>query len=94
MHCAASISFDLPLDEARAINVEGTREIIALRARGQAAGRLDRFVHVSTAYVAGITEGTFREDQLDAGQDVPQHVRADQVGGRARRHRRDRPRAR
>ena len=26
LHCAASISFDLPLDEARAINVEGTRE--------------------------------------------------------------------
>src|SRR4051812_6464730 len=25
LHCAASISFDMPLDEARAINVEGTR---------------------------------------------------------------------
>ena len=33
------------------------------------AGRLDRFIHVSTAYVAGITEGTFRERQLDAGQE-------------------------
>jgi thioester reductase-like protein len=66
MHCAASISFDLPLDEARQINVEGTREIIAL-AR-QVKG-LERFIHVSTAYVAGITEGTFHERQLDAGQD-------------------------
>src|SRR5262245_62947433 len=28
LHCAASISFDLPLDEAREINVEGTREVI------------------------------------------------------------------
>jgi nucleoside-diphosphate-sugar epimerase len=69
MHCAASISFDLPLDEARQINVEGTREMIAFAREVNAAGGLDRFVHVSTAYVAGITEGTFRESQLDAGQD-------------------------
>ena len=69
MHCAASISFDLALDEARQINVEGTREMIAFAREVNAAGGLDRFVHVSTAYVAGITEGTFRESQLDAGQD-------------------------
>ena len=69
MHCAASISFDLPLDEARAINVEGTREIIGFAREAKSCGRLDRFVHVSTAYVAGITKGTFRERQLDAGQE-------------------------
>jgi thioester reductase-like protein len=68
MHCAASISFDLPLDEARKINVEGTREIIGFAREAKSNGRLDRFVHVSTAYVAGITKGTFRERQLDAGQ--------------------------
>jgi thioester reductase-like protein len=69
MHCAASITFDLPLDEARQINVEGTREVIGFAREAKALGRLDRFVHVSTAYVAGITKGTFRERQLDAGQD-------------------------
>src|SRR6478752_9598064 len=69
MHCAASISFDLPLDEARTINVEGTREIIGFARQAKSCGRLDRFVHVSTAYVAGITKGTFRERQLDAGQE-------------------------
>jgi thioester reductase-like protein len=69
MHCAASISFDLPLAEARRINVEGTREIIGLARQAKNSGRLDRFIHVSTAYVAGITEGTFRERQLDAGQE-------------------------
>jgi nucleoside-diphosphate-sugar epimerase len=69
MHCAASISFDLPLEEARQINVEGTREVIGFAREAKALGRLDRFVHVSTAYVAGITKGTFRERQLDAGQD-------------------------
>jgi thioester reductase-like protein len=68
MHCAASISFDLPLDEARQINVEGTREIIGFAREAKSCGRLDRFIHVSTAYVAGITKGTFRERQLDAGQ--------------------------
>ena len=69
MHCAASISFDLPLDEARLINVEGTREVIGLAREAKSCGRLDRFIHVSTAYVAGITKGTFRERQLDAGQE-------------------------
>jgi thioester reductase-like protein len=69
MHCAASISFDLPLDEAREINVQGTREIIDLARQAKDAGGLDRFIHVSTAYVAGITQGTFGEDQLDAGQE-------------------------
>ena len=69
MHCAASISFDLPLDEARAINVEGTREVIGFARECKALGRLERFVHVSTAYVSGKYEGTFRERQLDAGQE-------------------------
>jgi nucleoside-diphosphate-sugar epimerase len=68
MHCAASISFDLPLDEARAINVEGTREVIGFAREAKALGRLERFVHVSTAYVAGDYDGTFRERQLVVGQ--------------------------
>jgi long-chain acyl-CoA synthetase len=69
MHCAASIAFDLPLDEARAINVEGTREVIGFARECKALGRLERFVHVSTAYVSGKYEGTFRERQLDAAQE-------------------------
>src|SRR3954464_8030219 len=69
MPCAASISFDLPLDEARHINVDGTREVIAFAREAKSAGRLDRFIHVSTAYVAGITTGTFHERQLDEGQE-------------------------
>ena len=65
VHCAASISFSLPLAEARAINVEGTREVLAL---ARAAPGLERLVHVSTAFVSGRWEGSFREDQLDEGQ--------------------------
>ena len=34
----------------------------------QARDGLERFLHVSTAYVSGRYEGTFRERQLDAGQ--------------------------
>ena len=68
LHCAASITFDLPLDQARAINVEGTREVIGFAREARALGRLRRFVHVSTAYVAGRHMGTFRERQLSAGQ--------------------------
>jgi thioester reductase-like protein len=68
LHCAASIAFDLPLDEARLINVEGTREVIGFARECRSLGRLDRFVHVSTAYVAGRHGGVFREDQLAAGQ--------------------------
>jgi nucleoside-diphosphate-sugar epimerase len=58
-HCAASIAFDLPLDEAREINVDGTRAILDLAREAGA-----RFVHVSTAYVAGTHSGTFTEDML------------------------------
>jgi thioester reductase-like protein len=69
LHCAASIAFDLPLEEARKINVEGTREVIGFARECKSLGRLERFVHVSTAYVCGKFEGTFRERQLDAGQE-------------------------
>jgi long-chain acyl-CoA synthetase len=63
VHCAASVSFGLDLEDARRINVGGTRH--ALRAAERAGAR---FVHVSTAYVAGRHQGHFDEDQLDCGQ--------------------------
>jgi thioester reductase-like protein len=68
VHCAASIAFDLPLDEARTINVEGTREVIGFAREARALGRFERLVHVSTAYVSGRHVGVFRERQLDVGQ--------------------------
>jgi len=68
LHCAASITFDLPLGEARAINVDGTARVLDFAVQAQAREGLERFLHVSTAYVSGRYEGTFRERQLDAGQ--------------------------
>ena len=53
IHCAASISFDLTLEDARRINTGGARRMLALSQELVARGRLRRHVHVSTAYVAG-----------------------------------------
>ena len=63
IHGAASVSFSLPLDEARRINVEGTRRILDL---AQAAGA--RVDYIGTAYVAGDRRGLAREGELDVGQ--------------------------
>lgn len=65
VHCAASISFTLPLAEARAINVEGTRRVLDL---ARELDRLERVVHVSTAYVAGRGAGRFMEGHLARDQ--------------------------
>ncbi len=61
LHCAADIRFDLPLDEARAVNVEGTRTLLEL---GRRCKRLERFAHISTTYISGrspeaLPEGPF-----------------------------------
>ena len=65
IHCAASVSFTLPIEEQRAINVEGTRRLIEA---AKSLPNLERFQHVSTAYVAGYTDGEFSADDLDRGQ--------------------------
>jgi thioester reductase-like protein len=65
MHCAASVSFDLPLDDSRRINVDGTRHVLELAER---CTRLERLSYISTAYVAGEPRRLFRENQLDVGQ--------------------------
>ena len=65
IHCAASVSFTLPLDEQREINVEGTRRVLELAAK---LPNLERVQHVSTAYVAGTHEGEFYASDLERGQ--------------------------
>jgi thioester reductase-like protein len=68
VHCAASVSFELGLEDSRAINVEGTRRVLEFAKRCHARGGLRRLSHVSTAYVAGEHGGCFSEDDLDVGQ--------------------------
>jgi thioester reductase-like protein len=65
IHCAASVSFSLGLDESRRVNVDGTRRMVELAER---CPQLERFSYVSTAYVAGAHQGAFGEDDLDVGQ--------------------------
>ncbi|HEY1358943.1 MAG TPA: SDR family oxidoreductase [Thermoleophilaceae bacterium] len=66
IHAAASVSFELPLDESRRINVEGTRNVIDFALR---CGRLERLAYISTAYVAGDHDEEFGEDDLEVGQE-------------------------
>ncbi|MDQ3676804.1 MAG: SDR family oxidoreductase [Actinomycetota bacterium] len=68
-HCAASITFDLPLEDARKTNVTGTHAVMELAAEAYARGSLERVVHVSTAYVAGERSGRVHESQGYVGQD-------------------------
>lgn len=68
VHSAASVSFTLPLVQARAINVAGTRHMLELADLAQRRGGLDCYGHISTAYVAGDHSGGFCESDLDVGQ--------------------------
>ena len=68
VHSAASVSFSLPLEQARAINVEGTRRLLEFAELCREEGGLRSLAYVSTAYVAGDHAGTFGEDELDVGQ--------------------------
>jgi len=68
VHGAASVSFDLELEPARAINVHGTRRMLEFAELCRREGGLRRFTYISTAYVAGTHRGAFGEDDLDVGQ--------------------------
>jgi thioester reductase-like protein len=68
VHGAASVSFELGLEDARAVNVEGTRRMLKFAQLCQRRGGLRRFSYISTAYVAGEHAGHFSEDELDVGQ--------------------------
>jgi long-chain acyl-CoA synthetase len=58
IHLAADTTFSRTLSEARAVNREGTRHALALAGECRS---LERFVFVSTAYVAGRMAGNVPE---------------------------------
>jgi thioester reductase-like protein len=68
IHAAAAVDFDQPLEQARRINVGGTRQVLALAGDAARRGTLRGFSYVSTAFVAGCRSGLVREDELDVGQ--------------------------
>lgn len=66
IHCAAAARFDLDIDDARRINVGGTRNMLDL---ARACSSLEKFDYIGTAYVCGDRSGTILEDELDTGQE-------------------------
>ena len=65
IHSAATVRFDHTIEEARQINVEGTRRVLDFAA---AARGLRSMAYVGTAYVAGERSNLIREDELSIGQ--------------------------
>lgn len=65
IHSAATVRFDHSLEEARRINVEGTRHILDFAGGSR---QLRSFAYVGTAYVAGERSDHVREDELNVGQ--------------------------
>ena len=65
IHSAATVRFDHSLEEARRINVEGTRRVLDFAA---AAPQLQSLAYVGTAYVAGERSDLVHEDELAIGQ--------------------------
>jgi thioester reductase-like protein len=66
--------YDLAVDRAvgEAVNVEGTRNVLAFAADCD----LRRFQYVSTCYVSGRHDGVFGEGDLDVGQSFNNHYEA------------------
>jgi thioester reductase-like protein len=67
-HCAASTSFDLPLEEARRVNVDGVKALDDLDERAVAHGGFRRLHHVSTAYASGKVPGLVSADHVPADE--------------------------
>ena len=65
IHCAATVRFDHSLEEARQINVEGTRRMLDFAAGMR---QLRRLAYVGTAYVAGERTDLVLESELAVGQ--------------------------
>jgi thioester reductase-like protein len=64
-HLAARYDLGADQDQLRAVNLEGTRNVLEL---ARAAQRLERLHHFSTTVVSGDREGVILEDELEMGQ--------------------------
>jgi thioester reductase-like protein len=68
IHGAATIRFDHPIDEARAINCGGTRRLLAIAHMCLEKGKLERFVYIGSSSVSGQRAGSIYEHELEMGQ--------------------------
>ena len=78
IHCAATIRFDLSVEEYAAVNTAGTANVIALAKAGGAG-----LLHVSTAYVCGNRNGLIGEDDLLPDADFANGYEASKAAGEA-----------
>ena len=69
-HLAAVYDLAVTRELGMKVNVEGTRNVLALVAE---ASGFERLHYVSTAYVSGSATGVFRESDLDVGQGFKNH---------------------
>ena len=84
VHCAGDVSFDPPIQDAFAANVDGTHALLTRVIEASAAGgRPIHYVHVSTAYVGGRRRGSVPERSVD--HDIDWRVERD--AGRRMAHR-------
>jgi thioester reductase-like protein len=68
LHAAASVAFALPIEQARTINVGGTKHILDFSAACARHGTFRRLDYIGTAFVAGDRKGTVLETEIDGGQ--------------------------
>jgi long-chain acyl-CoA synthetase len=66
IHAAADLRVDAPLAELRKTNLQGTANMLELARLAQRDHGLERYAHVSTAYVAGGRSGAIPEADLSA----------------------------
>ena len=64
VHAAAEIGVNETASQFGRTNVDGTMNMLLFALEAHERGGVDRFVHVSTAYVAGTRQGTVLEDEL------------------------------
>jgi long-chain acyl-CoA synthetase len=67
IHTAAEVRLDVPAERLRMTNVQGTANVLGLAHQVQLDHGLSRFVHLSTAYVAGKRTGDVAESELTDG---------------------------
>ena len=75
VHCAGDVSFDPPIQDAFATNVDGTHALLTRVLEASTRGRPIHYVHVSTAYVGGRRRGAVPERSVD--HDVDWRVERD-----------------
>lgn len=80
IHCAALVRFDAEWRDLEAVNVAGTRHVAQLCSAA-------RFIHVSTAYVCGLSDGPIPEAPCDPAGPFGNLYERSKAHGEAELHR-------